>query len=132
MAAAWLLACGLAACTPKPDGGSSSSGGASGTGGRASGAGGQLGAAGGAPGTGGAGGGQPAPVDQTTVGTKAAAPLLDNFDGLAVGNPSDLSIAVGPDHIVQVVNWSMAVYSKKGAMYPTTGMTVRGPVTSNT
>ncbi len=78
------------------------------------------------------GGGQTAPVDQTAPGPKAAAPLLDNFDGLAVGNPSDLSIAVGPNHIVQVVNWSMAVYTKKGTMYATTGMSLRGPVTSNT
>ena len=78
------------------------------------------------------GAGQTAPVDQTAPGPKAAAPLLDNFDGLAVGNPTDLSLAVGPNHIVQVVNWSMAVYSKKGAMYATTGMSLRGPVTSNT
>ena len=85
-------------------------------------------AAGGQTGT----GGQTSPVDQTAPGPKAAAPLLDNFDGLSVGNPTDLSIAVGPNHIVQVVNWSMAVYSKKGTMYATTGMLLRGPVTSNT
>jgi hypothetical protein len=94
-------------------------------------------AGGGASGNGGAQsgsasvGGQTAPVDQTAQGTKAAIPLLDNFDGQTVGNPSDLSIAVGPNHIVQVVNWSMSVYSKKGAMYASTGMSVRGPVSSN-
>ena len=131
--------------------GGGAAGGAGTSGGRGGGAAGAAGGTGGAIGTGGAsgrggaagggaggasgqsgGGGQTAPVDQTAPGPKAAAPLLDNFDGLAVGNPTDLSLAVGPNHIVQVVNWSMAVYSKKGAMYATTGMSLRGPVTSNT
>ena len=105
-------------------------GGATGAAGRggAGGAGGQGGGASGTTGT----GGQTAPVDQTTPGPKDAAPLLDNFDGMAVGNPTDLSLAVGPNHIVQVVNWSMSVNTKKGAMYATTGMSLRGPVTSNT
>ena len=117
--------------------------GAGGGGGAVPGAGGNLGRAGAAAGVGGGpsgaggvgttgSGGQSARIDQTTPGPKPAAPLLDNFDALAVGNPSDLSLAVGPNHIVQVVNWSMAVYTKKGAMYPTTGMSLRGPVTSNT
>ena len=86
---------------------------------------------GGSSGAGGAGG-QTASVTQTTQGTKAALPLLDNFDGIpGNGEPSDLSLAVGPNHIVQVVNWQMAVYTKKGSMYPTTGMSLRGPVSSN-
>ena len=109
-------------------GGGAGSMGAAGVSGR--GGAGPAGASGQAGGTG--AGGQTAPVDQTTPGPKDAAPLLDNFDGMAVRNPSDLSLAVGPNHIVQVVNWSMAVYSKKGAMYATTGMSLRGPVTSNT
>ena len=29
-------------------------------------------------------------------------------------NPSNNSLAVGPDHIVQIVNSRMAVYTKKG------------------
>jgi hypothetical protein len=29
------------------------------------------------------------------------------------------------------VNWQLAVYTKKGAMYPSTGMSLRGPVASN-
>jgi hypothetical protein len=74
--------------------------------------------------TAGSGGGQSAPVDQTMPGTKPALVPIQSFDGLAVGNPTDLSLAVGPNHVVQVVNWSMAVYSK-------TGMTMRGPVSSN-
>jgi hypothetical protein len=67
-------------------------------------------------------GGQTAPVVQTAQGTKAALTLLDHFDGIpGNGDPSDLSLAVGPNHIVQAVNWQVAVYTKKGAMYPTTG-----------
>ena len=53
-----------------------------------------------------------AAVEQTTAGTKPAAELVASFDGLGVGfegpqgtaalrNPSDNSLAVGPDHIVQ-------------------------------
>jgi hypothetical protein len=70
-------------------------------------------------------GGQTSPVVQTTQGTKAALTLLDHFDGIpGNGDPSDLSLAVGPNHIVQAVNWQIAVYSKKGAMYSTTGMSL--------
>jgi hypothetical protein len=70
-------------------------------------------------------------VNQTTQGSKTALPLLDHFDGIAGnGDPSDLSLAVGPNHIVQVVNWQMAVYTKKGAMYSTTGMSL-GTKSSN-
>ncbi len=107
-------------------GNAGSSGASSGSGGQSgsSGSGGQAGSASDA--------GQIAPVNQTTVGPKAAAPLLDNFDGMSVGNPSDLSLAVGPNHIVQVVNFSMAIYSKKGAMYGATGTLLGGRVSSNT
>jgi hypothetical protein len=70
-------------------------------------------------------GGQTSPVVQTTQGTKAALALLDHFDGIpGNGDPSDLSLAVGPNHIVQAVNWQIAVYTKKGAMYATTGMSL--------
>ena len=126
---------------PASGGGATGSGGAAGTG--AAGRGGTTGAAGtlGGAGTGGRGGttggggagttgtagtaGQTAPVVQTTQGTKAALTLLDHFDGIpGNGDPSDLSLAVGPNHIVQAVNWQIAVYTKKGAMYPTTGMSL--------
>jgi hypothetical protein len=88
-----------------------------------------TGGRGGTTGSGGGGttgtGGQTAPVVQTTQGTKAALTLLDHFDGIpGNGDPSDLSLAVGPNHIVQAVNWQIAVYSKKGAMYSTTGMSL--------
>src|SRR6266700_389043 len=83
-------------------------------------------AAGGASGIGGgAGGGTAAPVLQTAHGTKAALPAVDTFDGISGnGVPSDLSLAVGPNHIVQTVNWQMAVFTKKGATYATTGMSL--------
>ena len=65
--------------------------------------------------------------------------LVESFDGLGVGfegpqgtsdgrNPSDNSLAVGPDHIVQTVNSRMAIFTKKGARYDTTGKVLYGPV----
>ncbi len=68
---------------------------------------------------------------------------MASFDGLGTGfegpqgtgradNPSDNSLAVGPDHIVQIVNrLGMAVYTKKGERYDTTGRVLYGPVAVN-
>lgn len=64
-------------------------------------------------------------VEQTSQGTRAPAELVASFDGLGVGfegpqgpatgrNPSDNSLAVGPDHIVQTVNSRMAIFDKTG------------------
>ena len=64
------------------------------------------------------------------------------FDGLGVGfdgpqgtatlrNPSDNSLAVGPDHIVQIVNSRMAIFTKKGGRYKDTGRALYGPVNTN-
>ena len=40
----------------------------------------------------------------------------------AIGrNPSDNSLAVGPDHIVQIVNSRMAIFTKKGRRFDETG-----------
>jgi hypothetical protein len=133
---------GAGGVTTGQGGAGASTGGAAATGDRGGGPGSGgstgAGAAAGATATGGRGGatgagGQTAPVDQTTPGTRAALPILESFDGIPgpTGNPSDVSIAVGPNHIVQVVNWSMAVYSKRGASYATSGMLLRGPVASN-
>jgi hypothetical protein len=83
-----------------------------------------------------------AAVEQRTQGKRAAVPLLESFDGLGSGfegpqgtatlrNPSDNSLAVGPDHIVQIVNTRIAVYSKKGARYEKTGTVIYGPVPTN-
>jgi hypothetical protein len=80
-----------------------------------------------------------AAVEQTAPGSKAGPELIGSFDGLGDGfqgpqgtaqlrNPSDNSLAVGRDHIVQLVNSKMAVFTKKGAKYPTTGQVLYGPV----
>jgi len=77
-------------------------------------------------------------VEQTTFGTKPPATLVASFDGLGVGfsgpqgttnlrNPSDNTLAVGPNHIVQIVNTRMAIFTKKGAKYDTTGLVLYGP-----
>ncbi len=66
-----------------------------------------------------------AAVEQTSQGTRSPAKLIASFDGLGAGftgpqgtanlrNPSDNSLAIGPDHIVQIVNSRLAVFSKKG------------------
>src|SRR5918993_1220071 len=84
-----------------------------------------------------------AAVEQTTPGTRDAAVLVTSFDGLGVGfegphgpstgrNPSDNSLAVGPDHIVQTVNSRLAIFSKKGEKYDTTGQVLYGAVPTNT
>ncbi len=78
-------------------------------------------------------------IEQTSQGTRPEVPLLDSFDGLGSGfagpqgtanfrNPSDNSLAVGPDHIVQIVNSRIAVYTKKGKKYDKTGAVLYGPV----
>ena len=83
-----------------------------------------------------------AAIEQTAQGPRAAAPLLASFDGLGFGfegpqgtatfrNPSDNSLAVGPDHIVEIVNSRFAVYSKKGRKYRETGTVLHGPVETN-
>ena len=81
-------------------------------------------------------------VEQRSQGTKPAATLVASFDGLGVGfegpqgagrsgNPSDNSLAVGPNHVVQTVNSRMAIFTKKGAMFDTTGKVLYGSVSTN-
>jgi len=90
-------------------------------------------------------GGMAAPinVEQTSAGTRPPATLVDSFDGLGIGfdgpqgnadgrNPSDNSLAVGPDHIVQTVNSRLAVFTKKGKKFPATGTPLYGAVPTNT
>jgi hypothetical protein len=85
-------------------------------------------------------------VEQTVQGVKPAPAVIDSFDGLGFGltdgpgsnhppaprNPSDNSLAVGPDHIVQIVNSQVAVFTKKGARFDTTGKALYGPTSTNT
>lgn len=84
-----------------------------------------------------------AAVEQLAPGTKPAARLVASFDGEGVGfegpngpgrggNPSDNSLAVGPNEIVQITNGrGIAVFTKKGKKYDTTGKVLFGPVPSN-
>ena len=60
---------------------------------------------------------QSATVEQTMPGSRSPAELVESFDGLGAGltasapprNPSDNSLAVGPDHIMQTVNSQIVV-----------------------
>ncbi len=81
-------------------------------------------------------------IEQRTMGGESPTPVLASFDGLGVGfvgpqgnshqrNPSDNSLAVGPDHIVQTVNTRVAIFTKAGARFETTGRVLYGPVASN-
>jgi hypothetical protein len=74
-------------------------------------------------------------IEQTADGTKPPARLVSSFDGMGVGfegphgkyegrNPSDNSLAVGPDHIVQTVNSRLAIFDKQGRP-------LYGPVNTN-
>ena len=78
-------------------------------------------------------------IEQTSEGPRPAAPVLESFDGLGAGfagpqgtttfrSPSDSSLAVGPDHIFQIVNARLAIYSKKGTKYEKTGTVLYGAV----
>jgi hypothetical protein len=84
-----------------------------------------------------------AAVEQRSQGAQPGAALVASFDGLGVGfegpqgaatlrNPSDNSLAVGPDHIMQTVNTRMAIFTKKGKRFDTTGKVLYGPVPTNT
>jgi hypothetical protein len=83
-----------------------------------------------------------ASVEQTEYGTKPPPEIMASFDGLGEGfegpqgtarfrNPSDNSLAVGPNHIVQTVNSYMAIFTKKGSKFKTTGEVLYGPVPTN-
>jgi hypothetical protein len=85
-------------------------------------------------------------IEQTSQGSRPPLPVLESFDGLGFGmadgpgtndppvprNPSDNTLAVGPDHIFQIVNAQLAIFTKKGARYDTTGKNLYGPVSTNT
>ncbi len=81
-------------------------------------------------------------VEQTSPGTRERAALVATFEGLGESfegpqgkttfrNPSDNSIAVGPDHNVVTVNSRMAVFTKKGRQFASTGQVLYGPVNTN-
>src|SRR5436190_14741056 len=78
-------------------------------------------------------------VEQTSQGSRPAIPLVTSFDGLGVGmtpgpgtnnppvprNPSDNSLAIGPNQVFQIVNSQLAIFDKQGK-------TLYGPVSTNT
>ncbi|MFZ9980858.1 MAG: hypothetical protein ACO3FI_02395 [Cyclobacteriaceae bacterium] len=77
-------------------------------------------------------------TEQKNQGTQSGLIIVESFDGLGEGfegpqgktyfrNPSDNSLAVGPDHVVQIVNSRMAVFSKKGQKFSKTGEVLYGP-----
>lgn len=81
-------------------------------------------------------------VEQTSPGKRNPAELVTSFEGLGesfegpqgkarLRNPSDNSIAVGPDNVVVTVNSRMAIFTKKGSKYDTTGKVLYGPVNTN-
>jgi hypothetical protein len=82
-------------------------------------------------------------IEQQSPGKADPARLAASFDGLGVGfdgphgrstgrNPSDNSLAVGPDHIVQIVNSRFAVFTKKGKRFKETGRPLYGAVETKT
>ncbi len=84
-----------------------------------------------------------AAVEQRSQGPRLPAVLVAHFEGLGVGfegpqgsppvrNPSDNSLAVGPNHIVQIVNTRLAIFTKKGVLFDTTGKVIYGAVATNT
>lgn len=81
-------------------------------------------------------------VEQTAPGERPPAALVASFEGLGetfkgpqgtalMRNPSDNSLAVGPNHIVVTVNSRMAIFTKKGKQFDTTGRALYGPVNTN-
>src|SRR5262245_61947620 len=83
-----------------------------------------------------------AATEQIEPGTRPPAQIFATFDGLGEGfegpqgksrgrNPSDNSLAVGPNHIVQIVNSQMAVFTKAGEKFDATGKCLYGPVPTN-
>ncbi len=96
-----------------------------------------------------------AAVEQTTQGNRPAISLEASFDGLGEGfdghvfpgAPSsdsnggrggagrggiDISLAIGPDHVFEILNGNLAVFTKKGKKYDTTGKLLYGAVPNNT
>ncbi len=80
-----------------------------------------------------------AAVEQRSQGRAAGPAIVASFDGLGADfqgpqgaaflrNPSDNTLAVGPDHVVQIVNTRMAIFTKRGATFDTTGTVLYGPV----
>jgi hypothetical protein len=81
-------------------------------------------------------------VEQSEQGTGPAPVLVASFEGMGAtftgpqgpfrgNNPSDNSLAVGPNDIVQIVNSRTAIFTKKGKKFNETGRVLYGPVPTN-
>ncbi len=81
-------------------------------------------------------------IEQRVQGSRRTATMVASFAGLGadfVGpqgntplrNPSDNSLAVGPNHVVQIVNSRMAIFTKRGHEFDTNGKALYGPVETN-
>lgn len=88
-----------------------------------------------------------AAVEQTTQGDRPPVPAGASFDGLGEGfressfpgansanrrGGIDISLAVGPDHIFEILDGNMAVFTKKGKKYSETGKLLYGPAPNRT
>jgi hypothetical protein len=100
-----------------------------------------------------------AAVEQTAQGSRPALPILASFDGLGEGFTGrvypgaeaatkgnggenagrgggrggiDISLAVGPDHIFEVLGGNFAIFTKKGKKFDTTGKLLYGAASNNT
>jgi hypothetical protein len=92
-----------------------------------------------------------AAVEQTAQGNRPALAVLASFDGLGNGFTGrefpgaasapeaaggrggiDISLAVGPNHIFEILGGNFAVFSKKGKKYDTTGKLLYGSVPNDT
>jgi hypothetical protein len=92
-----------------------------------------------------------AAVEQTTQGSLPQIEPSQSFDGLGEGFTAkafpgsenlpegsggrggiDISVAVGPDHIFEILGGNLAVFSKKGKKYHESGKLLYGPVPNNT
>lgn len=97
-----------------------------------------------------------AAVEQTKQGKRRLIKPIASFDGLGEGFSGrefpgaseiadtnvgrggtgrggiDISLAVGPDHIFEILNGNMAVFSKKGKKFSATGKLLYGAVPNNT
>jgi hypothetical protein len=75
---------------------------------------------------------KPDPLVQKEVRPNVGATQGINFDGIGAQSfaPSDVNLAVGPNHIVQTVNVRLAVYNKSGTLLsgPTNFTTFFAPV----
>jgi hypothetical protein len=81
-------------------------------------------------------------IEQNSQGSRPPLRLLASFDGLGVGfegpqgaaagrNPSDNSLAFGPNHIVQIVNSRLVIFTRKGALFAATGKVLIGALPTN-